>query len=109
MFRDLVILNGDPALLAGYRADGTPLIPPTPAPPLPAPPSATAAVLPATPVVDAPSSETVSTAAPAPQGDEVVLTHRQRCRQCANSRQSAPTADGAHSQGRSVRCPSCNH
>lgn len=76
MFRDLVILNGDPALLAGYRADGTPLIPPTPGPsPTAVPPTATAtATLPATPVVDAPSSETVSTAAPAPQDDELVLT-----------------------------------
>lgn len=79
MFRDLVIPNGDLTLLPLYRADGTPLIPPTPgpsptastAPPPTAPPTATPL---ATPVVSNPSSQTLSSAAPPPQGDELVLT-----------------------------------
>jgi hypothetical protein len=76
MFRDLVILNGDPALLPLHRADGTPLISPTPGPP---PTIAPATALPtatplATPVVNNPTSQTITTVAPPPQGDEVALT-----------------------------------
>lgn len=76
MFRDLVILNGDPALLALYRADGTPLIPPTPGPsPTALPPTALpTATLPVTPVVANPSAESIVTSAPAPQGAERVFT-----------------------------------
>ncbi len=76
MFRDLVILNGDPSLLAVHRADGTPLIPPTPGPsPTTAPPVDTPAPAPqSTPMVAEPSSEIVANAAPAPQSDELVLT-----------------------------------
>ncbi len=76
MFRDLVILNGDPALLPRHRADGTPLIPPTPGP---SPTAAPAVALPtatplSTPVVNNPTSQNIITSAPPPQGDEVVLT-----------------------------------
>ena len=76
MFRDLVILNGDPALLPLHRADGTSVIPPTPGPPTAAapptaPPTATSQ---STPVVNNPTSQTITTVAPPPQGDEVVLT-----------------------------------
>lgn len=76
MFRDLIILNGDPALLPLHRADGTPLIPPTPGP---SPTAAPAAALPtatpqSTPVVDNPTSQSITTVAPPPQGDEVALT-----------------------------------
>lgn len=76
MFRDLVILTADPALLPLYRADGTPLIPPTPGPsPTPAPPTPTpTATTPATPVVADPSSEMLVTAAAAAQDDEDSLT-----------------------------------
>ena len=76
MFRDLVILNGDPGLLAVHRADGTPVIPPTPGPsPTVAPPMDTPAPTPlGTPVVAEPSSEIVASAAPSAQSDEMVLT-----------------------------------
>ena len=76
MFRDLVILNGDSALLPLHRADGTPLIPPTPGPLPTAAPSSTlpTATPQSTPVVNNPTSQTVTTAAPPPQPDEVVLT-----------------------------------
>ncbi|MBX3016074.1 MAG: SH3 domain-containing protein [Caldilineaceae bacterium] len=76
IFRDLVILNADAALLERYRADGTPLIPPTPGPvatEVPPTETATATAL-ATPLVTNPSSETLLVAAAAPQGDEVKVT-----------------------------------
>ncbi|MEZ4868849.1 MAG: SH3 domain-containing protein [Caldilineaceae bacterium] len=79
MFRDLIILNDDPALLPRYHADGTPLIPPTPgptalsdAPAADAPATATPLV---TPAIGQPVSQEVTTAnVPAPAADEIGMT-----------------------------------
>lgn len=79
MFRDLVIPNGDPSVLPLYRADGTPVIPPTPGPSPTASNTAQAAALAtatprSTPVVTNPGSQTITSAAPSSAGDELVLT-----------------------------------
>ncbi len=91
MFRDLIIVSGDPALIPRYRADGTPLNPADPAPPtapaaaaallntntptVTAPPTATATPL-ATPALAAPDlvpADGAAVAAPAPNAGETVM------------------------------------
>lgn len=77
VFRDLIIINGDLAVLPLYRADGTPLIPPTATPPTtPGPPTATATPTElSTPVISQPAAQPVAGNGPppAPEADEMVL------------------------------------
>lgn len=77
IFRDLVVLNGDPAAAERYRADGTPLTPQPPtATPTPGPPTETPTPTPQlTPAIgDLQAGPAGGSAPPAPLPDEQTFT-----------------------------------